>query len=229
MPYRPPCRRGRLQWPHRGRPRPALELAVEHQRRCLINRDRPLPAGTRPDQFNGHYPALECYAILRLLLGHRAVVLSFSDLPAHHRTGTQQISRDKTLRFRCDHVANTPLGPTGIGLCCREQAHPPKERLTALHSRSPPQRTYGFLQARPDGSSAALNQAALEPPGELRAAPLPLRCWVPPDRPQVRTSTSDLTRHALRTRLGPPGLTSVEPRARQPLRATDLGNSHDQF
>ena len=26
----------------------------------------------------------------------------------------------------------------------------------------------------------AHNQAALGPPGELRAAPLPLRCWVPP-------------------------------------------------
>src|SRR5664280_2934690 len=27
-----------------------------------------------------------------------------------------------------------------------------------------------------------VTQAALEPPGELRAAPLPLRCWVPPIR-----------------------------------------------
>ena len=53
----------------------------------------------------------------------------------------------------------------------------------------------------------AARPAALGSPGELRAAPLPLRCWVPPSGPQVRTSTSDLARHpraysvALRARL----------------------------
>ena len=150
--------------------------------RRLINRDRlPLPTGTRPDQLDGNYPVFQYYAILRLLLGHRVVVLSFSDLPASNLAGTQQISRDKTQRFRCDHVANTPSGPTGIARRRREPAHPPKERLTALHFRSQPHRTYDFLQTRPHGSSAA-PPAALEPPGELRAAPLPLRCWVPPVR-----------------------------------------------
>ena len=42
--------------------------------------------------------------------------------------------------------------------------------------------------------------------------------------------TPDRTAHAHgdRLRLGPTGLTSVEPRARQLLRATALGNSRDQ-
>jgi hypothetical protein len=70
----------------------------------------------------------------------------------------------------------------------------------ALHSRLQPQRIYGLLQTRPDGSPPA-QPAVGEPPGELRAAPLPLRRWVPPVRPQVRTFTSDLIRHARHTRL----------------------------
>ena len=102
---------------------------------------------------------------------------------AHQQqAGTQQISRDKTQRFRRDHVANTPSGPTGTGHRCREPAHPPKARLTALHSRSQPQRTYGFLQTRPHGSPRSSNTPHWGPPGEPRAAPLPLQCWVPPAR-----------------------------------------------
>ena len=86
------------------------------------------------------------------------------------------------LRFRCDHVANT-RSVTAY----RNRASPPlagsptRQRLTALHSRSPPQRTYGLLQTRPHGSLAA-QPAALKPPGQFRAAPLPHRCRVPPVR-----------------------------------------------
>ena len=86
------------------------------------------------------------------------------------------------LRFRCDHVANTRSVTAS-----RNRASPPlagsptKQRLTALHSRSPPQRTYGLLQTRPHGSLAA-QPAALKPPGQFRAAPLPHRCRVPPVR-----------------------------------------------
>ena len=51
--------------------------------RRFFDRDRlPLPAGTRPGALNGHYPAFRYYSVLGLLLGHRVVVLSFSDLPA---------------------------------------------------------------------------------------------------------------------------------------------------
>ena len=50
--------------------------------RRFSDRDRlPLPAGTRPGALNGHYPAFRYYSVLGLLLGHRVVVLSFSDLP----------------------------------------------------------------------------------------------------------------------------------------------------
>ena len=148
---------------------------------------------------------------------------SSSGLPTRHprQAGTQQISRDKTQRFRRDHVATTPVGPTGTGHHCRRPAHPPTERLTALHSRSQPPRTYGFLQTRPHGSPAALNQAALKPPGEPRAAPLPLQCWVPLSGPQVRTSTSDLIRHALRTR-SPYGLAPVHAGAATTLQSPSI-------
>lgn len=80
---------------------------------------------------------------------------SFVLRPTSHRAGTRQISQGKTLRFRRDHVANTPSGPTETGHRCWRPAHPPKGRLTALHSRSRRRHTYGFLQTRPHGSSAA--------------------------------------------------------------------------
>ena len=54
------------------------------------------------------------------------------------------------------------------------------EKPMAIDS-SPPRRIYGLLQTRPHGSPAA-PIGALGPPGELRAAPLPLRCWIPPVR-----------------------------------------------
>ena len=108
--------------------------------------------------------------------------------PTGHPAGTQQTSWGKTLRFRRDHVANTPQGPTGTGHRCWRPAHPPKGRLTALHSRSRPRHTYGFLQTRPHGSPPALNDHASRPPGELRAAPLPHQCWVPPVRAPVQDS-----------------------------------------
>jgi hypothetical protein len=83
------------------------------------------------------------------------------------------------LRFRCDHVANTLSVTTNRNRASPLLADSPTEqRLTALHSRSPPQRTYGLLQTRPRGSFAA-QPAALKPPGQFRAAPLPHRCRVP--------------------------------------------------
>ena len=83
------------------------------------------------------------------------------------------------LRFRCDRVANTLSVTTNRDRASPLLAGSPTEqRLTALHSRSPPQRTYGLLQTRPHGSFAA-QPAALKPPGQFRAAPLPHRCRVP--------------------------------------------------
>jgi hypothetical protein len=83
-----------------------------------------------------------------------------------------------------------------------------QERLTALHSRSPPPRIYGFFQTRPHGSSAAPT-AALEPPGDLRAAPLPHRCWVPPVRAPVQDFHLRSQRHARHTCTSPYGLGSA--------------------
>ena len=94
----------------------------------------------------------------------RSFTLGHTGLPA----GTRQISWGKTLRFRRDHVANTPSGPTGTGHRCWRPAHPPKGRLTALHSRSRPRRIYGFLQTRPHGSPRSANPAAL---GTARSIP----------------------------------------------------------
>ena len=83
------------------------------------------------------------------------------------------------LRFRCDHVANTlPVTTNRDRASPLLAGSPTEQRLTALHSRSPPQRTYGLLQTRPRGSFAA-QPAALKPPGQFRAAPLPHRCRVP--------------------------------------------------
>ncbi len=83
------------------------------------------------------------------------------------------------LRFRCDRVANTLSVTTNRDRASPLLAGSPTEqRLTALHFRSPPQRTYGLLQTRPHGSFAA-QPAALKPPGQFRAAPLPHRCRVP--------------------------------------------------
>ena len=107
------------------------------------------------------------------------------------------------LRFRCDHVANT-LPVTAY----RDRASPPlagsptRQRLTALHSRSPPQRIYGLLQTRPRGSFAA-QPAALKPPGQFRAAPLPHRCRVP----SVRAPGQDFhlrSQHPYPAHQGPP-------------------------
>ena len=150
--------------------------------RRLIDRDRlPLPAHARGRTQRALHPPSSL--VLRgppTSAGPSTFVLSFSGLPAN-LAGTQQISRGKTLRFRCDHVATTPPGPIGTGHRCRRPAHPPKGRLTALHSRSQPQRIYGFLQTRPHVSPPA-QPAASRPPGQFRAAPLPLRCWIPPVR-----------------------------------------------
>jgi hypothetical protein len=147
--------------------------------------------------------------------GPSAFVLSSSGLPA--TAGTRQISRGKSLRFRGDHVANTPPAPTGTGHRRRRPAHPPQGRLTALHSRSPPPRIYGFFQTRPHGSPPA-RPAASKPPGELRAAPLPHRCWVPPVRAPVQDSHLRSQQHARHTRLAPTGLASIDPHTRVPTR-----------
>jgi hypothetical protein len=105
------------------------------------------------------------------------------------------------LRFRRDHVANTPARPTGTGHRCREPAHPPTDAFTALHFRSQPQRIYGFLQTRPRGSSPAM-LAADVPPGQFRAAPLPHRCWIPPVGAPGQDFHLRSQRHARHTRSG---------------------------
>jgi hypothetical protein len=139
----------------------------------------PCPPVLDPTRSAGIYTRLPVLRDPPTSAGPSAVVLSSFDLPAN-LAGTQQISLGETLRFRRDRVATTPSGPaTGIGHRRRRPARPPEERLTALHFRSPPRHTYGLLQTRPHGSPAA-PQGALGPPGELRAAPLPLRCWIPP-------------------------------------------------
>ncbi len=147
--------------------------------RRFFDRDRlPLPTGARPGTLSGHYSRLPVLRSPRTSAGPSTIVLSFSGLPAHI-AGTQQISWGEMLRFHCDRVANTLPVTTN-----RDRASPPlagsptRQRLTALHSRSPPQRTYGLLQTRPHGSFAA-QPAALKPPGQFRAAPLPHRCRVP--------------------------------------------------
>ena len=129
--------------------------------------------------------------------GPSAFVLSFSGLPANN-AGPQQTSWGKTLRFRRDHVANTPPGPTGTGHRCWRPAHPPKGRLTALHSRSQPRHTYGFLQTRPHGSPAA-QTAAWDRPVNSGPRPCLIDVGFPLSGPQDRTSTSDLKRHAQHT------------------------------
>src|SRR5450755_4357419 len=87
----------------------------------------------------------------------------------------------ETLRFRRDRAATTPPGVDRNRASPLRDSSPPEERLTALHFRSPPRHTYGLFQTRPRESSAA-QPAALEPPGQFRAAPLPRQCWIPPVR-----------------------------------------------
>ena len=116
------------------------------------------------------------------------------------RRGAQQIPQGKSLRFRGDPVANTPAAPTGIGLRCHTPAHPANGRLTALHLRSRPPRTYGFLQTRPLGSPPTPNDNARRPPGHFRAAPLPHRCWVPPVRAPGQDFHLRSQQHARHTR-----------------------------
>jgi hypothetical protein len=130
--------------------------------------------------------------------------------------GAQQISQGKSLRFRGDPVANTPAAPTGIGLRCHEPAHPASGRLTALHLRSRPPRTYGFLQTRPHGSPPTPNHSADRPPVNSGPCPCLIDVGFPLSGPQDRTSTSDLKRHAWHTR---PVLTDSILTATGPLRS----------
>jgi hypothetical protein len=87
----------------------------------------------------------------------------------------------------------------------RSRSSPSQGTLTALHSRSEPQRIYGFVQTRPHGTPPAhrFEPAAGEPPGELRAAPLPPRCRVP---------------QSFGCRLDPPQLLAQLARGSKPLR-----------
>jgi hypothetical protein len=121
------------------------------------------------------------------------------------------------LRFRGDPVANTPAAPTGIGRRCHEPAHPADGRLTALHSRSRPPRTYGLFQTRPHGSPPTPNPSTSRPPGQFRAAPLPPRCWVPPVRAPGQDFHLRSQQHAWHTRgglaAGPDGLLLTPPAA----------------
>ena len=167
----------RLRHPHRTRARLRDFCCCDRQaqlHRRFLDRDRlPLPAGARPARARRALPRLPVLRGPPTSAGPSAVVLSSSGQPAP-RAGTQQISWGKTLRFRRDHVANTPPGTRQEqGIAATGQLTPPRARLTALHSRSPPRRTYGFFQTRPRGSPPPLNTADNEPPGELRAAPLP--------------------------------------------------------
>jgi hypothetical protein len=160
----------------------------------FIDRDRlPLPTGARTHGLDGHYPAVRYYAILRLLLGHRPS--SFRPQayrPALSSAGTRQISRGKSLRFRGDHVANTPLAPTGTGHRCRRPARPP---------RTPSRR---FTLVRHHRASTASFRPALteahrhkdQPPASRPVNSGPRPCLIdvgfPLSGPQVRTHTSDL-------------------------------------
>src|SRR5450755_576380 len=188
--------------------------------RRFFDRDRlPLPTGTRPSALSKHYTRLPVLRDPPTSAGPSAVVLSSFDLPAN-LAGTQQISLGETLRFRRDHVATTPSDPaTGIGHRRRRPARPSEERLTALHFRSPPRRIYGLLQTRPHGNPAAHDQAALGSPGQFRAAPLPLRCWIPP----IRAPGQDFHLRSQRPcqahlRLAPRGSLRCEPARAPPER-----------
>ncbi len=127
----------------------------------------PCPPGLDPARSAGITPPSGTTQILGLLLGHRPS--SFRS-PAYrqHIAGTQQISWGEMLRFRRDHVANTPsVMATGIGHRRRWPARPPGTPYgaslsfaTTTHlwplpdppSRKPPQRTTKPHWGRPVNS-----------------------------------------------------------------------------
>ena len=127
------------------------------------------------------------------------------------------------MRFRGDHVATTPLNTD------RNRASLPQARLarqgdafTALHSRSPPPRIYGFFQTRPHGKAIAPNRN--QPPTSRPVNPGPRPCLIdvgfPLSRPRYKTSTSRSQRHARHTRsTSPYGLGSASNRARHTSRS----------
>jgi len=107
--------------------------------------------------------------------------------------GTQQTSRGKTLRLRHDHVANTTSGTDRNRASLPRASSPAEDRLTALHSRSQPQRTYGFFQTRPHGHPPA---AVPRPPASHPVNSGPRPCLISDGFPlsglQYRTLTSGL-------------------------------------
>jgi hypothetical protein len=132
----------------------------------------------------------------------RAIALRLvrADTEAQPALGAPQISRGKTLRFRGNHVTNTPPTPTAWHRC-HQPAHPAKGRLTALHSRSRPPRTYGLFQTRPHRSPPRRQPPApANRPVDSGPRPCLISVGFPLSGPQDRTSTSDLKRHARHTR-----------------------------
>ena len=98
------------------------------------------------------------------------------------RAGTQQISLGETLRYRRDGVATTPSGND------RNRASPLRDgsptesalrRFTLVRHHDTPMAS--FRPALTE-APAAHNQPHWGPPGQFRAAPLPLQCWIPPVR-----------------------------------------------
>jgi hypothetical protein len=137
-----------------------------------------LPTGARPGALSRHYTRLPVVRGPPTSAGPSAFVLSFSGLP---NLRTQQISRGETLRFRRDRVATTPSARQVQGIAAAGQLAQPRNALRRFtlvrdHSASIASFRPALTEARPAKPTAS------RPPGQFRAAPLPLRCWIPPVR-----------------------------------------------
>ena len=118
-----------------------------------------------------------------------------------------------------------PPAPTGTGHRCHGPARPPETALRR-HSRSRPQRTYGFLQTRPHGSPPA-TPAANVPPGRFRAAPLPHQRWIPPVRAPGQDSHLRSQRHARHTRFAYGSATKQGGRTESPAWGISMSTSEE--
>jgi hypothetical protein len=104
----------------------------------------------------------------------------------HRRCGTARPPRNALRRFTFVRHHDTPMAssrPAGGEVSARRDppgVHSQGGRRAARvgDSRRGGQ---GLFQTRPHGNPAA-QPAALGPPGQFRAAPLPLQCWIPPVR-----------------------------------------------
>jgi hypothetical protein len=140
-----------------------------------------LPTGARPGALSGHYPAFRYYSVLGLLLGHES---SSSRSPTYRpsRAGIQQISRGETLRFRRDRVATTPSASTGTGHRRCGTARPPKAPYGASLSFATTTHLWPLSDPPSRKPPQCMTKPHWGPPGQFRAAPLPLQCWIPPVR-----------------------------------------------